>query len=146
MDFFKKRFRKVGLKGMFRKKKKSKFENCVNKVIEARRSGCIDDQGNIIAPPGSRKTSKDKDQLKQQRHLFIKELEKQLKHEQMKRRPPRVHLTTLILCQKKMTARRVMPPPVNSKTLNLTQHCTWSEIERLDYQIIAFLVDMIPKS
>ena len=35
---------------LFRRKKKNKFVDCVHKVIEARRSGCIDEDGNILKP------------------------------------------------------------------------------------------------
>ena len=48
MAFFKRSFAKVRLDLLFRKKKNHKFVECVEKVIEARRSGCIDEDGNIV--------------------------------------------------------------------------------------------------
>ena len=35
---------------LFRRKRRGKFVECVHKVIEARRSGCIDEDGNILKP------------------------------------------------------------------------------------------------
>lgn len=88
MDFIRKRFRAVGLKGIFRKKKKTKFEVCVDKVIEARRSGCIDDEGNIIQPAVKTLTSSKDKELKRSKHAYYKELEKQMVHQRTKKRPP----------------------------------------------------------
>lgn len=48
MAFFKRSFAKVRLDLLFRKKKNNKFVEVVEKVIEARRSGCIDEEGNFV--------------------------------------------------------------------------------------------------
>ncbi|KAJ8031353.1 hypothetical protein HOLleu_28060 [Holothuria leucospilota] len=86
MNFLRRRLAQLKLAKLFRKKKKSKFQECVNKVIEARRSGCIDDQGNILYPLKKMLEQKQREQI--QAEKLYSEITKLHKLQRKDSRPP----------------------------------------------------------